>query len=630
MDAAEVPECTDVLIVGCGPTGAMLSGLLGQFGIQNIIVEKQPAITDDPRGITLDEDGIRILQGLGLYDKIYTDIGTSLGVVNFITSRNNLHERPFLRMDMDTTEGGTGHVGAISHCQPILEKHLRQIIASHPSSQLRCSSTVTEIHEDDKWVYCQYEGASGALKTIRSKYLVGCDGKTGFVRKCYMEPKGITMDPISSFGYNETWVAINLEVFPPTPESHPNLPVWDRGYSSEQVYDLYFPRDFRFICNAERPAVCGRFGNGQRRLWRFEFVVRRGEDAATMAEIENAMDIVHPYLTLPGSSFGVPEFEVKFPFDCINILRCRPFAFSARTCNRWAAGRVMLAGDAAHVFPPFGGQGIASGFRDASGLAWRLVVAVKHDVADHHLLLSGWYRERQQQLHVSLSTTVANGKLCTEGNTWTFAILKLYFWLMQFVPPCKRLLEKGERLKGMVRYRWQDGLHFVDDGFGGMSLPQVYCAQISLSAADASVFLTDDLIFRHGKRGIFQLVVLPRTIEELKFIKHTLADLDVLSGGCIIRNEATFIIQTSKEVHVPDDISSNVFRLATADEFEHTKSLCQGRPAPRHYDMFRLGSDLCGKRFVVVRPDRFVYAACDTAEQLQTVCLGVGRTVGLR
>ncbi|KAM0542638.1 hypothetical protein ACHAPJ_012717 [Fusarium lateritium] len=69
-------ETTDVVICGCGPTGAMLSGYLGQMGVSNIVLEKEAEITTDPRGIALDEDGIRLLQGLGLYDKIYTDIGT--------------------------------------------------------------------------------------------------------------------------------------------------------------------------------------------------------------------------------------------------------------------------------------------------------------------------------------------------------------------------------------------------------------------------------------------------------------------------------------------------------------------------------------------------------------------------
>ena len=68
-------ETTDVVICGCGPTGAMLSVLLGQRGIRNIVLEREPDITTDPRGIALDEDGIRYLQACGIYKEIFTDIG---------------------------------------------------------------------------------------------------------------------------------------------------------------------------------------------------------------------------------------------------------------------------------------------------------------------------------------------------------------------------------------------------------------------------------------------------------------------------------------------------------------------------------------------------------------------------
>ena len=69
-------ETTDVLICGCGPTGAMLSAYLGKAKISNIVIEREKEITTDPRGITLDEDGIRLVQGLGIYDKIFSEIGT--------------------------------------------------------------------------------------------------------------------------------------------------------------------------------------------------------------------------------------------------------------------------------------------------------------------------------------------------------------------------------------------------------------------------------------------------------------------------------------------------------------------------------------------------------------------------
>lgn len=76
MDMGSSCETTDVIVIGCGPTGALLTALLGGFGIPNVVLEKEALITEDPRGIALDEDGIRLLQGVGLYDKIYTEIGS--------------------------------------------------------------------------------------------------------------------------------------------------------------------------------------------------------------------------------------------------------------------------------------------------------------------------------------------------------------------------------------------------------------------------------------------------------------------------------------------------------------------------------------------------------------------------
>jgi 2-polyprenyl-6-methoxyphenol hydroxylase-like FAD-dependent oxidoreductase len=96
-------ETTDILICGCGPTGALLSTYLGQMRISNVVLEKEANITTDPRGIALDEDGIRILQGAGLYDSIYTEIGSCMGKFNFISGSGKiLMKQPFVSMDYNT------------------------------------------------------------------------------------------------------------------------------------------------------------------------------------------------------------------------------------------------------------------------------------------------------------------------------------------------------------------------------------------------------------------------------------------------------------------------------------------------------------------------------------------------
>lgn len=89
-------------------------------------------------------------------------------------------------------------MGVITHRQPVLEKHLRLAASRHTCSQLRSFCTVTKIDEDSDWVYCQYSNSTGVENKVRSKFLVGCDGKTGLTRKSYLEPKGILMEQISS------------------------------------------------------------------------------------------------------------------------------------------------------------------------------------------------------------------------------------------------------------------------------------------------------------------------------------------------------------------------------------------------------------------------------------------------
>jgi 2-polyprenyl-6-methoxyphenol hydroxylase-like FAD-dependent oxidoreductase len=100
---------------------------------------------------------------------------------------------------LDETEGGTGHVGVISHRQPVLENYVRLAASNHACCQLRSSCCVTHIEEDKDWVYCHYIDAAKVQKRIRAKFLVGTDGKRGFTRKVYLEPKGVFMEQTSQY-----------------------------------------------------------------------------------------------------------------------------------------------------------------------------------------------------------------------------------------------------------------------------------------------------------------------------------------------------------------------------------------------------------------------------------------------
>ncbi|KAJ6440665.1 oligopeptide transporter [Purpureocillium lavendulum] len=623
-------DTTDVIVCGCGPTGGMVSTLLSQYGIPHVVLERDAEITADPRGIALDEDGIRCLQACGIYDKIFTEIGQAMGTFRFVGGvHNDLSRKAFMAMDYSTTEGGTGHPGFICHRQPLIEKNLRSRMQELGVADIRLNSCVAAIGEDSDWVYASYVDAQGDTKTIQGRFLVGADGKTGFTRKQYLEPRGITLERDATAPYDEVWVALNWRVSLPTPASHPHFPLWEKGFTPQQVYDAFFPKNFRFLCNPTRAAVCGRFGLEDDRLWRFEFVVLPGEDSTEMASASSIAEVVYPYITHPGSRYGLSEKEIIFPLDCIEVLRCRPFRFAARSCNKWSLGRVVLCGDAAHVFPPFGGQGIASAFRDAMSLVWRLRIAThrlpgsREPGVDYEKLLEGWYSERKQQLEKSLRSTVENGTYVTESNPIKIFVRDWYLWAIQQIPSWKHWLQLGNRRDGMTAYKWTEGkgMAFIPTLRGGRNFPQVYAKQITNKQPDdEAVHFTDDLIFASHKVGLFQVVVMLYSTDDDddSFDPKSLAGLREISGGCIRGDEATVFLNRTEPPLVNAGAEA-IYRLATADEFAKYPPICANRPYPVGYDPFRMAKEVGQRRFVVLRPDRFVFAVVDTITELHLV-----------
>ncbi|KAG2173121.1 hypothetical protein INT43_004494 [Umbelopsis isabellina] len=604
-------EEVDVIICGCGPTGAMLAGYLGSMNVRCIILEKESGIVTDPRGIALDEDGIRLLQGLGLYQYIFSDIGTCMEKFKFVTgTQQDLHKEPFLELELGSS-GPTGHVGVISHKQPVLEKHLRSKFSRDPSIDFRPGSMVVSIFEDADHVYVDYKDSTGEIHRVQSKFLAAADGKTGFTRKNYLEPKGIILESTTS-KYSETWVALNWKITLPTPETHPEFPLWKLGYLPEDVYNQFFPNHFRFLCNPNRPAVCARFGKLEDRLWRFEFVVTQGENGDEMSKKENISKIVYPYITHKGDKYGLTD-DVVFPEDCITVIRCRPFKFAARSCNKWALGRVILCGDAAHVFPPFGGQGIASGFRDASAIAWRLAVACRPDFKPYEKLLEAWYLERKQQLDVSLNSTVENGYFVTERNAFIIFVRDWAFWVLQKIPHIRRWLQMGQRRYRSLKYVYQPGLAFLPQGAGGKFLPQVYCKRLNVNATIKGITFTDDIIFESGKKSLFQLVVLLDHLKELEEVQKSLKHIDQHSRNELLASECTYIVQTPEEIG--NSLYPYVCRIATSEEFAQSP-LCDGRPAPLYYDKYLIKKEVSNHKYIIVRPDRLIYMSCVDKEEL--------------
>ena len=179
-----------------------------------------------------------------------------------------------------------------------------------------------------------------------------------------------------------------------------------------------------------------------------------------------------------------------------------------------------------------------------------------------------------------------------------------------------------------LRYEFEEGMASVKDACGGVCLGQAYCVRLGHGGkagdgdtmvvdgdGDGKVMFTDDVIFAGVKQGLFQIVVLLDSVSEIPSAREVLKDVDSVSEGFLRAAEATYITHDPLAKASPssetgtEEEPSYVVRLATAAEF--TKStLCKGRSAPSRYDANRMRNDVNGSKFVIVRPDRFVFAAC--------------------
>lgn len=266
--------------------------------------------------------------------------------------------------------------------------------------------------------------------------MVGADGKKGVVRKHFLENTGIQQVE-GAYRYEGTWIATNLKIDLPTPATHPDFPLWALGYTPEDIYDLYWPRGFHFCCPPGKPTATGRFGPHEERFWRHEFAQHDWNLSMNCEEL--LWEHIGPMITRSAGQDERPFScgSVSYPRDCIKIMRCRPFRFAHKTVNRWFDGRTILIGDAAHVFPPFGGQGIACGVADSHQLAWRLFMLLrlpptKQALADK--ILTTWAAERRRGVNDAAEMTKFNGQLCNVGDSWGFWFFRNLAWLSRIIP----------------------------------------------------------------------------------------------------------------------------------------------------------------------------------------------------
>ncbi|KAH7024515.1 uncharacterized protein B0I36DRAFT_376481 [Microdochium trichocladiopsis] len=595
-------EETAVIIVGGGPSGLALGLALGQHNVKSVILEREPGIATDPRGVWLSGDAVRILHGLGLGPAI-SSIGHKASHVDF--HRTTFDSVPFYQMPMaDDTLEHSLPLG-LQMSQPRLEEAMRSLIKGSPHCQLRSGCTVTDEH--------------GVQKTIRGQFLVGADGKTGIVRKHFLEPTAGIRQLEGIYPYEGVWVASNLKITLPTPDSHPDFPLWKLGYTPEQVYDVFWPTGWHFCSPPGKPTATGRFGPPEDRTWRHEFRVH-DESSEPIYSEKLLWEHLMPSVTLerdnsallPGSNRGAREEKgvvefgqpVAFPRDCIQILRCRPFKFVHKCVDRWFDGRTILIGDAAHVFPPFAGQGVASGMRDAHQLAWRLALlllapspaqpsAIKAIGEDQRVkrVLDAWALERRQSVNDAAYMSRVLGSLCNNELTWARYFSVLVAKILSRCPPVWRHVEpmRVVEVRGFSRV---PGGFSLKDYRGGIRLAQTLLRSGGGGGSDKTI-LSDSLLRSHD--SIFTLLVIggedggdtPRLCAEAE------AAIQAASVSPKLFSKESIVV-LSKSSQLGDKTDAEVDRGRVCYPV-----------SPNDAVVARLGRST---RFAILRPDWFVYA----------------------
>ena len=351
----------DVAVVGFGPTGAVLANLLGLCGLRVVVLEREAELCRLPRAVHFDGEVMRIFQTIGVADRVAAVSRINAGM-RFVDPDGRL----ILDWPRPQQVGPQGWHPSYRFHQPDLEAILRDRLHTMPNVDVLVGADAMSIDQGQRRAVVTYR-ADERQHTLAANYVVGCDGARSLVRE------RITSQA-HDLGFHERWLVVDLLLRKDRP---------DLGDFTIQY------------CHPQAPATYVR-GPGLRRRW--EIFIGDLPDAQALAP-EHIWHRLARWLT---------------PSDA-EVERAAVYTFHSVISSRWRRGRLLIAGDAAHQSPPFMGQGMCAGIRDAANLAWKLALCIRggHDDA----LLDSYQSERHPHVGAFIEGAVALGRLVNASNS---------------------------------------------------------------------------------------------------------------------------------------------------------------------------------------------------------------------
>jgi 3-(3-hydroxy-phenyl)propionate hydroxylase len=357
-------EPVPVVIVGAGPTGMTAATLLAQYGVPCRVLDRWDGLYPQPRAVHLDDEINRIVARLGVADEFAAISRPALGL------RLLDHDmRVLAQFRRDPDESVHGFPQANMFDQPELEALLRANLKNHPEVELRVNAEVTDIFQTGGGVRVTYtDRVSGDEHSVAAAYVLGCDGANSVVRIAI----GVAMEDMR---FQQRWLVVDVS-------TDVELDQWDGVHQ---------------VCNPERAATYMRIGPTR---YRWEFRLLPGESA-------------HQFRTLAALRGLIAPWVRQTPNDDLELVRVAEYTFRAQIANRWRNGNVFLLGDAAHLTPPFIGQGMGAGLRDAMNLAWKLAGVLDGSLSPD--VLDTYEQERKPHARTMIWLALGIGWAMTAG-----------------------------------------------------------------------------------------------------------------------------------------------------------------------------------------------------------------------